>query len=351
MNDSGFKPFLLKIFVGSIPVQIFIAIMAYFYFFEFRYEVGDIGSLGKLSFDTEYYDELVAPKFKDLYVDNYKPGDSIQDIVTFGDSFSQQGINGFQNYLAHRRNRRITNVVADLSKTSPAQMAIYMLESGLLDNKAEFLVLEIVERHVIGGWSSLKYDEDIKELPIGEGDGNPRDTDKLSWLGRLFKQGKDWMKIGLGFASNPIHRVGLSKACFGMPQKENMLYFYDEDLMLTEVTDQQMKCFTDNLLKLDQLCKSKNIKLIFCIVPDKYEVYQHLTDHSIYPEKKLGVQISNATDTLDFVVNPRIGIIKKIDAGEKDVYFPNDTHWSYKGASFAADMIYDRIMQTSAKHH
>ena len=108
------KKFIIKILFYFIP---FICVYSGYKIIQKYYISGDIGKLGQIPFGKNYnknlqLNYLTKILVKDTLVvshEKFRPSKTLK-IFTIGDSFSQQGFFGYQNYLAHRLNDSIINI-------------------------------------------------------------------------------------------------------------------------------------------------------------------------------------------------------------------------------------------------
>lgn len=338
------KRFLRRIIIGGMPLVAVALCVAYFSLFVKPYMVGDLGVLGKIGFDREYENSFRANPFPEYPVMQYQPGDSLADVVTVGDSFSQQGYIGYQNFLSHKIGK-VSNLPIDREKITSAQAAFNLVNSGFFDNfpNVRYVVVESVERELVRFWSQVDRAGKDTVLPLSAAfaeSGKPDDPRNV--MGKCFRQGIDWLKITIGADENPVKRLRLDRECFTIPGKESMLYFYHDDLTDVVYDDSQVEDVADKLADLHARYQAKGIKMLFLLAPDKYEIYQHYAVDNPFPPKMVGAQLAGL-DTLGFVVNPIPEMLRRIDDGEKDMYMANDSHWSYKSSRLVADLLYEKM--------
>ena len=126
------KRFLVRTFIGAIPLLLLV-LGSLYYYFRIRPELtGDLGQLGKIAFGTEYDARIGKPLLADRMVRPYEPGAPVGRIVTIGDSFSQQEERGYQNFLAHRLGEPVTNIRL-IQGEAPEQAALDLLHDGFFD--------------------------------------------------------------------------------------------------------------------------------------------------------------------------------------------------------------------------
>lgn len=340
------KRFLVRTLVGGIPLLLII-LGSLYYYFRIRPELtGDLGQLGKIGFGTEYDSRIRKPVHPDRMVYPLAPGVPTPRIVTIGDSFSQQEEFGYQNFLAHRLHEPIANVKLR-PECQPEQSAADLLNAGFFDTlpQVRLVIVESVERALVDRCLQLKADRMPEFSPL-PGDEEPANTEN-GLLVRAFRQSKDWLLFQCGLARNPVYAVALNSPLFTLPGRENILYFYKDDLDRLSVSDEELAIVRNNLLTLRDRFRKHGIELLYLIAPDKYEIYQNLISENPYPPRPLGRQLQSL-DSLDFAVNPTRHLIGQLENGVQDLYLAHDTHWSQKGAQIAAESLLEKLEAPTA---
>ncbi len=294
---------------------------------------GDIGNLGQIAFGKEYVlylkknylsDNLTVNKLivsqKDLQNANRSK------ILTIGDSFSQQGIFGYQNYLAHSLADSIINITRNGTNL---ETAISLLNSGMINSaNCRILILEQVDRGLIGNLCNINFEIQYK-LPENIKEQNNEDINKDSELYNLCS----WIRLQFGY-DNPIFKHNLKQNYFSHNRYSHILFRYIDDFNFKNTKSVDIEKAKENLILLNKKFSEKGIKLIFLIAADKYDVYRpFITDNSL-PIDTTTDGLSNLPDVC--VINTKPLLQEMVRCGEKDVYMVNDTHWSYKASEAAA---------------
>ena len=302
-------------------------------------ETGDLGRVGKIGFGHDYGQMFTQHYLTDNLVDDYKgEGDQKYDVITFGDSFSQRGIYGYQNYLAHIRNERVLNVKV-LKKYGPEQTALIFLNSGLLANLSpKVVIVEIVERHFIAGLLALNINErlnisDIQKYYQQESMPNVRQVAKIP-SNNLYET-LNWIRLSTGFKS-PVKKVQLRDTLFNV--FGDKLYFFRDDLKRTQVSESEKKIVFPAIDSLKQKFEENGIQFIYVVAADKYDVYEPFIVNNPYPRNKT-LDSFKHLDTTTYFINTKRLLQPAIEKGMKDVYLANDTHWSYIAYELLAHKI------------
>lgn len=344
-NNIGLVKFLRRLLIGAIPAMVFCVAILYFALFLRPQMVGDLGELGKIRFDRAYCDSMYRPVLPNGMPLIYQPGDSLAAVVTIGDSFSQQRPNGYQAFLAERIGMPVSNIALDHHQVSPEQAVWDMVNSGFFDSHpaVEWVVVETVEREFISRWLAVDTARTTNHYPVVRQKSPDEGADSRGLAGRIFRQGVDWLKLSAGLADSPVKSVRLDRECFTLPGKEAMLYFYQNDLVCLSATDGEIAEVAARLSALHRRFAARGIGTLFMLAPDKYELYQHLAVDNPYPARPLGSQLL-VLDSLGFVVNPLPELSRRLEAGEKDLFMADDSHWSAKSAQTAASLVAAKML-------
>ena len=342
----GMRRFLTRTAIGSLPIVAVIGLCVYYYYGVRPSLYGDLGVLGREQFDAEYNrTQHAAPFGGSVMVDTYHDGDTLTRVVTIGDSFSQQDSIGYQNALAHLLDERVTNLPIDVSTSGPVPSAFALLRSGFFErNKgAEVVIFELVERSFPPSLNVI--DEEriaaaATTFPRTEGAGTPKAE---SLPASIIHQGIDWVRLRTGLEKNPVMSAELTRPLFTEPGKESRLYFYRDDLETLGAPPEMWARMRGNIERLHDEFARRGIKMVFLVVPDKYEVYQPYVKPGELPEKRFGLEMLDALAGMDYVLQVLPEAHRRLEAGELDLYMADDTHWAAKGSMMAAELLLPHV--------
>lgn len=350
------KLFFRNIFIFLVPICAFLLLYNRCYVPHLH---GDMGAIGGFMFDDEYdsvlYDIQLPNSNIETTSDVIQHGDSC--IITMGDSFSQMGDEGYQVFLSqYYKNYRMINYAGSYSLSQKEGDFVRLCYSGKLDST--IVILETVERHLVESLCALKFyklrEQTHQVRNSFESDVNKTQVETSSfdiflkkindcyeyYSKRLFRV-SDFMKkrTGLKDDYNPIKKTMLNIPAFSCKGDEYSLYFYDKDLKTHKNKDIQLaRSKMDSLLCL---AREHNVKLIYLIAADKYDVYQSFIKNNKYPNISTLEKLLCGSDFR--VLNSKSLLLKRVVRGEKDIYKCWDSHWSPKGSSYIADEISKRI--------
>ena len=284
--------------------------------------------------------------FKEVFYQTIYSTDSLKnihtDILTIGDSFSQQGKGGYQNYLC-KKGLSVINSYRKLY-SNPIQYAFNILDENIVDStNIQYLIVENVERDFEG--SILAFYPGKKEVPSMD---LPTDSSKSAneWS---VSRTRDFILYKIGIES-PIYNSKLDTDLFSSDEA-NALYFYHDDI---EAGPTIKKDSEEKIKQVFEILKhkaeEKGITLILLVAVDKYDLYQNHIINNPWPKKTVNEDIERIIGKSPNLLISKHHITPLVEKGEKDVFMFNDTHWSYKASKVVADELYNRIEYLGSKY-
>lgn len=348
------KKFLKKISYTVFPLWLLtIGLVAYLSLYVTPNICGDIGVLAYIPFGHEYDANLEKEMLKETLYPTIDKTDALKHIhvqvLNVGDSFSQFGKSGYQNYLC-KKGLTLVNCKRDLY-LSPIQYAYNIMNMCIIDStNVKILIVEVAERDFQG----YIEDFDIGKIDITE-ESDPvdvsnsgKEVNKWSLAGAKdantwsLSRARDWVMYKSG-RSMPIYTAQLDKNYFSS-NEPNKLYFYCYDIRNgVNLEQKNEKKVVQVFNTLRNKAQEKGIFFILMVAVDKYDLYQkHIVNNS-YPTKTVNEEIECILGK-----NPNLFLTKQyllplIEKGEKDIFRFTDTHWSYKASETIADGLYKKL--------
>lgn len=344
------KKFLIKISYTVLPVMsILIGTMIYLSLSIIPNATGDIGKLGMIAFGHEYNHFLEQNYLKETLFETIKQEDILSlsngkepveklDVLTIGDSFSQQGVFGYQNYLAHK-NIKIVNCFDNVTD-NPLQIAYDLLDRDIINHKlTKILIVGIGERTIDGRIKS--FNPSISPKKQQSIRVNELETAKSSndWS---VSRARDYILYRIGI-ENPIYKVRLRQDLF-TSDEPNVLYLYNKDIengnCLKSATATKI---TEVYKTLQDKARERGVKLYLMVAVDKYDLYQNYIVDNQYPRKTINEDLERVMPNTPELLLTKNYLVPLLERGEKDIFMFNDTHWSYKASEVVANEIYCKI--------
>lgn len=332
------------------------------------YRNGDLGMLGFLPFDKSYDSRVNSTGMDSLLVTDIESMEQTycdSAILTIGDSFSQLGVCGYQNYLAKLYpGYTIYNLAYNSTSNTEDEPAInfQIFVDMLTEDKPlpHIVIMECAERHLALRLYNLKFypHAKVERIPLKHPINNKTAPQESIATGKpglqefieYVKDNKETLKKDLRNTSeyvrkrlnidNPVKHLKLRQRLFSCKGSEDDLFFYREDLFrTTEEFCSESRKKLDSLLTLTQ---QKGIEFVFVVPVDKYDLYK---DFAVNDKYQVAGQLSffEQYNSNPHFLNCKELIYPLVEQGGTDIYRCNDTHWSPIASEHVAKEIKRRL--------
>lgn len=311
---------------------------------------GDLGRLSMYSgtsYPRQSYPSNKSVNLTKEHMDfkTYSEGNNQVDVLTIGDSFSNaamQGTNPFyQDYIATINNYNVLNITQLSGTVNYLETLLVLNNNGLLDQiKPHSIIVESVERFSIARFSLdinvsayIPYDKVISEFKKHQNKYLDKDENIKFINNQNFKALQNNILYNFNdhaFLSK-IYKLKLKKDFFTSRDKNQLLFYSDDLEFIPKATKPNMKKLNDNFNKVAKILKKKNIKLYFMPAVDKYNLYSKYIIDNPYPNSIFFEQLRGMEKKYEVIDTKKI-LLKELEKGVKDLYYPDDTHWSYTGS-------------------
>lgn len=310
---------------------------------------GDLLRMGNLHFvpseTTQVHYETPYTDFKTYVSTNSQ---ETYDVLTIGDSFSNGGGGAaYQGELIQKFNLSVINLCIFPYYKYDVFTLFHILDKfGYLDRiQPKIIILECVERYTqtkshLSDPSSPPKDYENDPLPteLSKTEDHENTSDRHQIFSNyMVKSNRIYLKDQKRFfrhsyrLSSSADRIPLTNDCFSANSRENQLIFMDEDLDYLE-HPVDVNRVNDNLNRLAEMLHEKGIQLVFLSAPDKFDVYYpQLSDEwkAQWPENPFFDEMDAVQKNYIFIDSRKL-LREAVASGEKDVYWSDDTHWSWK---------------------
>ena len=263
------------------------------------------------------------------------------DVLTMGDSFSGGGAGGrnryYQDYIATINNCTVLNLAPYQAIDNISALSIYV-NNGYLDKiKPKYIILESSEKLCIENLArTVNF---AAATPIAEMDKVKR----LEYNARLpdvslINEG-NFKFILYSFLYNfsddaflsKVHMTELSRPFFSVKNAKKLVFLRDDIRKIPRATAESVEQLNNNLNTLADKLQARGIRLYFMLCADKYNLYRDYIVHNRYPASTLFEQLRKMPKRYEFIDTKAI-LAEELKKGEKDVYYADDTHWSWKAS-------------------
>ncbi|MBR5686700.1 MAG: hypothetical protein IKX36_01925 [Prevotella sp.] len=293
---------------------------------------GDLGILGKMRLADSIPSEGLKRQYSELF-DEKDLKDTIVDVITIGDSFSRQGEDGFQNYLAHNG----LKVLNFFPRQNMFQTAYDLMNLGIVDSThVKTIIVESIERDFINVLSY--FDVNKNNVKIIKNEVRQTPTTEEPWS---LTEAKNFLLLRLGL-EKPVRDCRLSVNAFS-GEEGDRLFFYQKDFNSFSIEHDNESVVQNKLNILFQKAEKTGIRLIFLLCPDKYDFYQNYIISNPYKRKTINEDLRILFPHNKNVVIAKEVLIPYLEKGEKDLFHFCDSHWTYKSAKIVGNYLYSVI--------
>ena len=249
------KKFLVRLSYTVLPVwAILVVTVLYISLYVSPRMSGDIGRLACIPFGFEYDQMLEQGALKDtFFMTINRPAELKRvhtTVLTIGDSFSQMGRIGYQNYMA-QQGVHVVNMHLE-PHNSPLQEAYNILNRGLVDStRVKVLIVENVERDFelnvqtfrafttqMTESEEMESDNAVAEPDESKSVEAPKAGSSTNWS---VERARNLILFKTGYQS-PVFTATLSRDLFTCDAPRS-LYFYHDDI---EIKKQKNKAFSSS---------------------------------------------------------------------------------------------------------
>ena len=318
---------------------------------------GGLARLGYINVGSATTGQRQPPIKQHIEFHDYVRGrlaDQKVDILTIGDSFFA-GYGGyyFQDILSSDYNYNVLNISV-MQGYEALEMVAVLLNNGYLDViSPKAIIVESVGRSCVSRYGQKldfthnKYhvsregmERYYKQETIKKSTGAAFLDPRMYEITAKYIFSKIYFLFNTGKLNSRVQFTGLSKPLFSNPDHEKLLLFYSDDLRnIAGVDQQKVNTVNDNFNAMADALAKKNIQLVFMPAVDKYDLYAEFRENKALPGNPLFSYLRQAEKKYIFVDTKKIQQHELVK-GEKDIYWLDDTHWSWKGQeAVAKDLV------------
>ena len=321
---------------------------------------GDLANLASMAWSKSLTEQKKYERHHlelDDYLERTNNGEAIKvDVLTIGDSFTNSGGGAFyQDYLVTKYGVTVVNVPSNRIKGLEALGMVEVLRNnGMLTKiKPKVVIVESVERYLFGRYDDANYLTDVPALDeltviknFTKNKTKPVEKQDKFFPGYMIKRNINYLHEQSRKWRNKERDVSfakLNKNTFTAVGKENELMYITWDFTNPKInpdveqTAKNIQTVADNL-------KAMGIELVFLPCPDKSSVYYPFLqpDGREYAAKpELDELLAVKRDY--YMVDAKHILQQAVADGAVDVYWADDTHWSWRGFEIVVDEMMKNI--------
>jgi len=302
-----------------------------------------IGDIARVSYQTDPLFprrlEYTFPK-KHLNKKQYHEDMTI-DILTIGDSFSNAATGGlnpyYQDYLATYYNKTVLNIVDTKSGALNLFAPIIALYNNawLQKHHVKTIIIQSVERFCVTRFAK-KFDFNTQEINLKKDIASARTHDSFIPQIKFISEANYKLPYYQYQARKKIHfhtdvmLFQLNKKLFSPKNFQNKLLVHHEDILSLPYNNYtSIKILNQNFNLLAKKLSSIGIRLVFMPTVDKYDLYYPYISKNPYQKNSFFDIIRKMKKDYIFIDTKQI-LEKQLQNGIEDIYYPDDSHWSFK---------------------
>ncbi len=268
-------------------------------------------------------------------------------ILTFGDSFSNGGGGGrnryYQDYMASINDCNVLNIEPFQEPDFMESIAI-MYNNGYLDTlRPKYLLLSSSEKLSIGRFArdvdfskNMGMEELLRHKRMGY---NVTAKPGTHTKGVQFINSGNYRFLEYSllyrFSSNAffskVFQVTLTQPFFNNSKPNTLLFYRDDVSSIFSATPATVGKMNENLNLLSDMLMKKGIKLYFMPCVDKYDLYSGYIVKNKFPQSVFFDELRKLPRRY-VLIDTKAILAEELRRGEKDVFFADDTHWTWKAA-------------------
>ena len=303
---------------------------------------GDLTRMGYITGSKMCRQQQDDLPLRHLERDEYR-GEPV-DVLTIGDSFSNGGGGGrntyYQDYLASLNGFTVLNIpeYKDIDRVSTMSL---LNNNGFLDRiKPKYVLIECSEKQCLEGFpENVDFEKSIPEQELNKyqtvsfAPAAPKDRQLMDFFSEAnFKLVRNC--ILYNFSDNAyggkVYKAKLDRPLFSVETPDTLLFF-SGDIQYRKKTPARIAKLNAALNTLHDRLAEKGIRLYFMPCVDKYNLYSDYIVENRHPRSIFFEELRKLPKRYQYVDTKSI-LLGELEKGEKDIYYADDTHWSWKAS-------------------
>jgi len=314
------------------------------------YYIGDLARMGyQIDSLSPRKDSCTLPK---RYLTKTSWDGKNVDVVTIGDSFSNGGAKGsnpyYQDYLATKYNVKVLNVQSWDLKYDYIDIVNILANNGWIEKiRPKAIIIETVQREVVNRYAKEHdfalniplHDVEKKLFDRAWGEYVPNvslvntGNYKYVYYASMYKYKEHVEK--------DVYKFSLKQPLFSVKADTTLLVYADEITRLDQQISPNLQKVNDNLNKLAQKLNKQHVKLYFLVPVDKYDLYYDYLVNQQYGRNMFFDYFKKLKKEYVLIDTKEI-LLPYVQKGVKDIFYADDTHWSYKASDIITN---DKVMK------
>jgi hypothetical protein len=276
------------------------------------------------------------------------------DVITIGDSFSHGGGAGrncyYQDYIASWNGLSVLNL-PEYKQVDKITTISILNNNGYLDRiKPRYILIESAEKKAFVDlpdrfdFDRTMTEQELERLPVWDYTGAPGKRGIIN-LDFFTQANYKFVRNNLLYrfsdnacGSSPVIKAKLTRPLFSIKNDRTLLFHNGDVKGRSKFTPANNAKLNDALNTLADRLAQKGIRLYYMPCVDKYNAYSGYIANNKYPRSTFFEQLRPLPKRYVFIDTKAL-VEEELQRGEKDVFYPDDTHWSWK----AAEKVFSRV--------
>ena len=303
-----------------------------------------VGDLVRIAYITE----LAQPR--DPWVDLPKTHVSYADylscpiyVLVIGDSYAQGGGRGrnpyFQDHLASLKQMNVLYLdprFLNLPSYDYITLAAILVNSGwLAQHRPKYLLLERAERQCIWDYArdiDFNMTASLSQLAPPEIKNRPPQPIPMINSGNFkFLLYKFLFNFSVNAFFSEVGITDLQSDCFDGSTRRKLVFYYIDVQRIPRATETAVHKLNHNFNVLSKKLAQHDIKLIFMPVVDKFNLYRDYVTDNRLPRSTFFEKLRPLPKDYLFV-DTKLILEQALQQGVKDLFHPDDSHWTWKAS-------------------
>ena len=127
------------------------------------------------------------------------------------------------------------------------------------------------------------------------------------------------------------YKMKLTQDFFSVKNSNILLFYRDDVKHINRATPANIKKLNDNLNTMADMLAKKGITFHFMPCVDKYDLYSAYLSGNPFPQSAFFEELRKLPKRYH-LIDTKAALMPALSRGEKDVFYPDDSHWSWKGS-------------------
>lgn len=320
-----------------------------------------IGDLGRMSYQVDSLSPRVPSS--DLVSKHHSrltPGLEHIDLITLGDSFSNGMASGknpyYQDHLATALNINVLNI-QNLDETfGYIDTVRYLHRNGWLGkSKPKAILIQCVVRESLNHVPSKNNRLSLTPKQLDDALFTSKFTTEFpspNWI-NTGNYKLPYYHVAYRFkvrAKKEVYKFPLQKDLFSADAPNRLLVYHDDLNNIDRFTEEAVAALNNDLNLLSDELSKDGITLLFMPSADKYDLYyDYIVHNGDYPKNNFFPLLRELPKRYRLVDTKAI-LAPLLANGTKDVYYADDTHWSFIASDkIAHDTIFDFLKKVGGE--